>query len=199
MRFIRPRLRKPLLRGIALLGIAGAWVIGSHTWEPAIVIAIVAVGQTVYRYTWAGEDTDESALQGSRADERQKQVGLRARALSGSVALAAAYIDDKTAFGKYNTHCAGISQACRCKTQQRQEGYKSNLSHPMNFHSALPTSFVLRVSGKLMAPCMSMEYSQLCHSLQRRRFPLAIQRCRFRPIKTHVHPEGPFGAVSQLD
>ena len=92
MRFIRPRLRKPLLRGIALLGIAGAWVIGSHTWAPAIVIAIAAVGQTVYRYIWAGEDTDESALQASRADERQKQVGLRARALSGSVALAAAYI-----------------------------------------------------------------------------------------------------------
>ena len=92
MRFISPRLRKPLLRGIALLGIAGAWVIGSHTWEPAIVIAIVAVGQTVYRYTWAGEDTDESALLGSRADERQKQVGLRARALAGAVAMAAAYI-----------------------------------------------------------------------------------------------------------
>jgi hypothetical protein len=91
MRFIRPRLRKPLLRGIATLGIAGAWVIGSHTWEPAIVIAVVAVGQTVYRYTWAGEDTDESALLGSRADERQKQVGLRARALAGAVALAAAY------------------------------------------------------------------------------------------------------------
>jgi hypothetical protein len=91
MRFIRPRLRKPLLRGIALLGIACAWVIGSHTWEPAIVIAIAAVGQTVYRYIWAGEDTDESALQGSRADERQKQVGLQARALAGAVAIAAAY------------------------------------------------------------------------------------------------------------
>jgi hypothetical protein len=91
MRFIRPRLRKPLLRGLALLGIAAAWVIGSHTWEPAIVIAIAAAGQTAYRYIWAGEDTDESALQGSRADERQKQVGLRARALSGAVALAAAY------------------------------------------------------------------------------------------------------------
>ena len=64
MRFIRPRLRKPLLRGIALLGIACAWVIGSRTWEPAIVIAVVAVGQTVARYIWAGEDTDESALLG---------------------------------------------------------------------------------------------------------------------------------------
>ena len=91
MRFIRPRLRKPLLRGIALLGIAGAWVIGSRTWEPAIVIAVVAVGQTVARYIWAGEDTDESALLGSRADERQKQVGLQARALAGAVAIAAAY------------------------------------------------------------------------------------------------------------
>jgi hypothetical protein len=91
MRFIRPRLRKPLLRGIALLGIAGAWVIGSRTWEPAIVIAVVAVGQTVARYIWAGEDTDESALLGSRADERQRQVGLQARALAGAVAIAAAY------------------------------------------------------------------------------------------------------------
>jgi hypothetical protein len=91
LRFIRPRLRKPLLRGIALLGIAGAWVIGSHTWEPAIVIAVVAVGQTVARYIWAGADTDEAALLGSRADERQKQVGLQARALAGAVAIAAAY------------------------------------------------------------------------------------------------------------
>jgi uncharacterized membrane protein len=91
MRFIRPRLRKPLLRGIALLGIAAAWAIGSPTWGLAIVIAVVAVGQTVYWYTWAGEDTDESALLGSRADERQKQVGLQARALAGAVAMAAAY------------------------------------------------------------------------------------------------------------
>jgi hypothetical protein len=92
MRFIRPRLRKPLLRGIALLGIAAAWAIGSPAWGLAIVIAVVAVGQTVAWYTWAGEDTDESALLGSRADERQKQVGLRARALAGAVAMAAAYI-----------------------------------------------------------------------------------------------------------
>ena len=66
-------------------------MIGSRTWEPAIVIAIVAVGQTVARYIWAGEDTDESALLGSRADERQRQVGLQARALAGAVAIAAAY------------------------------------------------------------------------------------------------------------
>jgi len=93
MRFIRPQLRKPLLRGIALLGIAGAWAIGSgqSRWL-AIVIAIVAVGQTVAWYLAAGEDTDESALLGSRADERQRQVGLQARALAGVVAVAAAYV-----------------------------------------------------------------------------------------------------------
>ena len=92
MRFIRPRLRKPLLGGIAYLGIAAAWAIGSPTWGLAIVIAVVAVGQTVAWYAWTGEDTDESALLGSRADERQKQVGQRARALAGAVALAAAYV-----------------------------------------------------------------------------------------------------------
>ena len=93
MRFIRPRLRKPLLGGIALLGVAGAWAIGAgqSRWL-AIVIAIVAVGQTVAWYLTAGEDTDESALLGSRADERQKQVGQHARALAGAVAMAAAYV-----------------------------------------------------------------------------------------------------------
>jgi hypothetical protein len=91
MRFIRPRLRKPLLGGIAYLGIAAAWAIGSPARGLAIVIAVVAVGQTVAWYTWAGADADESALLASRADERQKQVGLRARALAGAVALAAAY------------------------------------------------------------------------------------------------------------
>jgi hypothetical protein len=40
--------------------------------------------------------------------------------MKGQYTLAAAYIDDKTAFGKYDTHGAGISEACRCKTHQRQ-------------------------------------------------------------------------------
>jgi len=41
MKFIRPRLRKPLLRGIAGLGLAGAWAIGGgHARWLAIVIAI---------------------------------------------------------------------------------------------------------------------------------------------------------------
>jgi hypothetical protein len=39
----------------------------------------------------AGEDNDEGALAGSRADERQKLLSLRSRALAGTVAIIAAY------------------------------------------------------------------------------------------------------------
>jgi hypothetical protein len=92
MMFIRPRLRKPLLRGMAGLVLAGAWAIGGGPAQwLAIVIAIVAVGYAVGWYVWAGEDSDEGALLGSRADERQKLVGQKARALAGVVAMAAAY------------------------------------------------------------------------------------------------------------
>jgi hypothetical protein len=92
MKFIRPRLRKPLLRGIAGLGLAGAWAIGGgHARWLAIVIAIVAIGNAVGWYVSAGNDSDDGALLGSRADERQKLVGQQARALAGVVAMAAAY------------------------------------------------------------------------------------------------------------
>jgi hypothetical protein len=92
MRFITPRLRKPLLRAIAGLGIAGAWAIGggAQRWL-AIVIAICFLGYATGWYVWAGQDTDEGALLGSRADERQKLVGEKARALAGVVAMAGAY------------------------------------------------------------------------------------------------------------
>jgi hypothetical protein len=91
-RFITPRMRKPLRRAIAGLVLAGAWAIGggAQRWL-AIVIAVSVLGYAVGRYVWAGQDTDEGALMGSRADERQQMVGQKARALAGVVALAAAY------------------------------------------------------------------------------------------------------------
>jgi hypothetical protein len=95
MSFIPPRLRKPLYRTLAGLLVAGAWAIGSSgqgRWPLTVVIAIASLGQGVIRYAWAGEDTDEGALLGSRADERQQLVGQKALALAGKIALAAAYI-----------------------------------------------------------------------------------------------------------
>jgi hypothetical protein len=95
MSFIPPRLRKPLYRTLAGLLVAGAWAVGSSgagRWPLTIVIAIASLGQGVIRYAWAGEDTDEGALLGSRADERQQLVGQQALALAGKIALAAAYV-----------------------------------------------------------------------------------------------------------
>ena len=92
MRFISPRLRAPLWRGLAGLVLAGAWAIGGGQGQwLAIVIAVVSLGYAVAWYVWAGQDTDEGALLGSRADERQKLVGQKARALAGIFALAGAY------------------------------------------------------------------------------------------------------------
>jgi hypothetical protein len=94
MRFISPRLRRPLRRAIAGLVLAGAWAIGggAQRWWGAIIIAVSALCYAVAWYVWAGQDTDEGALLGSRADERQKLVGQKARALAGVVAMAAAYV-----------------------------------------------------------------------------------------------------------
>jgi hypothetical protein len=58
MRSIRPRLRKP------------AWIF-----------------RAIAMYRWAGKDSDEGALAGSRADERQKLLSLRSRALAGNSAM----------------------------------------------------------------------------------------------------------------
>jgi hypothetical protein len=92
MSFISPRLRKPLRRGLAGLVLAGAWAIGGGPAQwLAIVIAVVSLGYAVAWYVWAGQDTDEAALLGSRADERQKLVGQKARALAGVLAMASAY------------------------------------------------------------------------------------------------------------
>jgi hypothetical protein len=92
MNFIRPRLRKPLLRVLAGTGVAAAWAIGSPHWWLAIVIEVSTLGYAVGWYRWAGEDTDEGALIGSRADERQQILGRQSMALAGKFALIAAYI-----------------------------------------------------------------------------------------------------------
>jgi uncharacterized membrane protein len=92
MNFIRPRLRKPLLRVVAGTGVAAAWAIGSPHWWLAIVIEVSTLGYAVGWYLLGGQDTDEGALVGSHADERQQIVGQQAMALAGKFALIGAYV-----------------------------------------------------------------------------------------------------------
>ena len=93
MAFIRPRLRKPL--GIALAGtvFAAAWALrGGDAWQLSIAIVVTVLVSAITTYLRAGEDNDEGALAGSRADERQKLLSLRSRALGWNFAMVAAFI-----------------------------------------------------------------------------------------------------------
>ena len=93
MAFIRPRLRKPL--GIALAGtvFAAAWALrGGDAWWLSVAMLVTVLINVVTTYVQAGEDNDEGALAGSRADERQKLLSLRSRALGWNLATVAAFI-----------------------------------------------------------------------------------------------------------
>ena len=92
MRFIRPRLRKPV--GIALAGTAyaAAWLVhGGNGWQWAIVAEVGVIALAIGWYVRAGRDSDEDALAGSRADERQQLLSLRSWALAGKVTMFAAF------------------------------------------------------------------------------------------------------------
>jgi hypothetical protein len=93
MRFIRPRLRKPV--GIALAGTlyAAAWLVhGGNGWQWAIVAELGVIAFAIATYVRGGRDSDEDALAGSRPDERQQLIAQRSWALAGKVAMFAAFI-----------------------------------------------------------------------------------------------------------
>ena len=93
MAFIRPRLRRPL--GIALAGtvFAAAWALrGGDAWQLSVAMEVTVLVSAITSYVRAGEDSDDGALAGSRADERQKLLRLRARALGWNFAMIAAFI-----------------------------------------------------------------------------------------------------------
>jgi hypothetical protein len=92
MTFIRPRLRRPLRHALAGTVFAAAWAVrGGPTWFLSIVAEVGVAVHAITMYVRGGEDTDEGALAGSRADERQKLLSLRSRALAGNAAMIAAF------------------------------------------------------------------------------------------------------------
>lgn len=93
MAFIRPRLRKPLGFALAGTAFAAAWALrGGHAWWLSPVMEVTVLVNAITMYVRAGEDSDEGALAGSRADERQKLLSLRSRALGWNFATVAAFI-----------------------------------------------------------------------------------------------------------
>jgi Ca2+/Na+ antiporter len=93
MTFISPRLRKPAVSVLAGALFAAAWLVrGGPLWWVSILALILAAVRAIYLYRLGGEDSDEGALAGSRADERQKLVSLRSRALACNLAAIAAFI-----------------------------------------------------------------------------------------------------------
>ena len=90
---IRPRLRKPLGTALAGTVFAAAWALrGGSAWQLSIAMEVTVLGSAIITYVRAGEDNDEGALAGSRADERQKMLSLRSRALGWNFAMIAAFI-----------------------------------------------------------------------------------------------------------
>ena len=94
MSFIRPRWRKPAWTILAGAVFTAAWVIrgGPHWWLWVSLTVIATAGRAFAFYVWGGEDNDEGALAGSRADERQKLLSLRSRALACNVTAVTAFI-----------------------------------------------------------------------------------------------------------
>ena len=93
MAFIRPRLRKPVGYGLAGTALAVAWAVrGGPSWFLSIVIEVGVLVFAITTYLRGGDDTDEGALAGSRADECQKLLSLRSRALAGNLAMIAAFV-----------------------------------------------------------------------------------------------------------
>jgi hypothetical protein len=95
-RFIRPRWRLTLAFAAGTVMVGVAWAVSPDTSARGFAIAavipfgVMAVVNAIVNYVWAGKDTDEGAIRGLRADERQKQVSGRALALAGMTGLAVA-------------------------------------------------------------------------------------------------------------
>jgi hypothetical protein len=87
------RLRVPLAYGLAGAILAAAWLVrGGPTWWFAIIVVVSVAPRVFVVYRRGGRDSDEGALAGSRVDERQQEIRVRAQALTGIVTMIAAFV-----------------------------------------------------------------------------------------------------------
>jgi hypothetical protein len=93
MGFIPPRLRKPAAYALGGVLFAAAWLVrGGPLWWVSISALILTAAGVARLYRLGGKDTDEGALAGSRADERQQLVSERSRALACNLAALTSFI-----------------------------------------------------------------------------------------------------------
>ena len=84
-----PRLVAPVTTAVLGSAIAiGAWI--GAGWGPALVIEMGTIVGAVGYFVLGGGDTDLGALFGSRPDERQASLDMRATALAGKVLIVVA-------------------------------------------------------------------------------------------------------------
>jgi len=93
MGWITARLRVPVLWAIGGTMLATAWAIhGGRLWWLSIFTEVAVLGRVLGVYLWGREDTDEGALAASRADERQRELALRAWSVVGKVTIVVALV-----------------------------------------------------------------------------------------------------------
>ena len=81
-----PRLVAPAVTVVLGSAIAfGAWI--GTGWGAALAVEVVTVIGACAYYLLGGRDSDVGALFGSRPDERQASIGMRATALTGNVMI----------------------------------------------------------------------------------------------------------------
>ena len=93
MTLIPPRLRVPLVNGIAAMAFAAAWLIrGGRLWWVSILVIVTWGARVVVLYMRGGRDNDEGALAGGRADERLQFISARSWAVAGKTAAIGAFL-----------------------------------------------------------------------------------------------------------
>ena len=85
------RLAAPAMMIILGTGLAAA-AGSARGWETAIPTEAIAVVAAIGYYIWGGRDSDMGAMFGSRVDERQSLLRMRAQALAAVAGVAAGLI-----------------------------------------------------------------------------------------------------------